>query len=608
MTPLLVYLAKVVICSGILYAYYHVMLRNNRFHQWNRYYLLLCTLLSLTVPLLRIPMPFTQAGPETIYVYTSQVVTLREQVLAPSEVSVMATINWSTLLYGFVLLILLLRIAGGYWKIWSLIRSSRVEFLKPYWLVLSEKVTSPFSFFRYIFWNETFHAETSEGRQMLRHEMVHLQEKHSWDKLFMELVTAACWLNPFFHLIKRELAVIHEFIADKKAVVNGDVREYAQSILQMALQSKHAFSMTSSFSHQPIKRRILMLTQSHHLRFSYLRRLLILPLAVCIFSALAFVANDEQHGFNFPPLSATPIPAEPLILEKPAPETASPVKKVALNLPVPIIPENFPANDTGNNRPAAYQQRYPAPPPPPAPAATVVGYSNTDTTDQGEIFTFVEQPPTFPGGEEALARYLSRSIRYPHAATEKGIAGTVFVSFTVKSNGVITGVRTVGRPKGGGLEEEAVRVVQAMGNWIPGKQNGRNVAVMFNLPIRFTLTDGTKDDKAGPDATYQGVYRIPDEMPAFPGGEAALSKYLNRALRYPTAARNSKIQGNILVSFVVAPDGSMTNTKIASQRLGGGLEEEALRVVHGMPRWKPARDGGRQVPAEVRLPIAFRLH
>ena len=114
-----------------------------------------------------------------------------------------------------------------------------------------------------------------------------------------------------------------------------------------------------------------------------------------------------------------------------------------------------------------------APPPPP----------------KEEIFTFVEQPPTFPGGEEALNKFLSNNIRYPHLATENGISGTVFVSFVVDSDGNIKDVKTVGAKKGGGLEEEAMRVVKKMPKWKPGKQNGRQVSVQFNLPIRFTLQE-----------------------------------------------------------------------------------------------------------------------
>lgn len=114
-----------------------------------------------------------------------------------------------------------------------------------------------------------------------------------------------------------------------------------------------------------------------------------------------------------------------------------------------------------------------APPPPP----------------KEEIFTFVEQPPTFPGGDAALAKYLSNNIRYPHLATENGISGTVFVSFVVDSEGQIKDVKTVGAKKGGGLEDEAMRVVKKMPKWKPGKQNGRQVSVQFNLPIRFTLQE-----------------------------------------------------------------------------------------------------------------------
>ncbi|RAJ10851.1 outer membrane transport energization protein TonB [Chitinophaga skermanii] len=114
-----------------------------------------------------------------------------------------------------------------------------------------------------------------------------------------------------------------------------------------------------------------------------------------------------------------------------------------------------------------------APPPPP----------------KEEIFTFVENPPTFPGGEDALNKFLQKNVRYPHMASENGISGTVFVTFVVDSEGKIKDVKTVGAAKGGGLEEEAVRVVRSMPNWKPGKQNGRSVSVQFNLPIRFTLQE-----------------------------------------------------------------------------------------------------------------------
>lgn len=101
---------------------------------------------------------------------------------------------------------------------------------------------------------------------------------------------------------------------------------------------------------------------------------------------------------------------------------------------------------------------------------------------------FVEIMPEFPGGEAALAKYLNNNIRYPHIAQENEIQGTIFIQFVVNRDGTITQVKTIGAAKGGGLEEEAIRVITKMPKWKPGRQNGQYVAVYFNLPVNFRLT------------------------------------------------------------------------------------------------------------------------
>lgn len=109
-----------------------------------------------------------------------------------------------------------------------------------------------------------------------------------------------------------------------------------------------------------------------------------------------------------------------------------------------------------------------------------------EQVQEQEIFIVVEDPPSFPGGDEARIRFLSENIRYPQMARESGIQGTVFVTFVVETDGSVTDVRVL-RGIGGGCDEEAIRVIQAMPNWNPGKQRGRPVRVQFNMPIRFTL-------------------------------------------------------------------------------------------------------------------------
>jgi protein TonB len=120
--------------------------------------------------------------------------------------------------------------------------------------------------------------------------------------------------------------------------------------------------------------------------------------------------------------------------------------------------------------------------------------SGVITVEKGNAETdvpvsFVEIMPEFPGGEEALMKYLKRTTRYPQMAMENEIQGIVYVQFVVNRDGSISDIKTLGAQKGGGLEEEAMRVVKGMPKWKPGRQNGKNVSVYFNLPINFKFTN-----------------------------------------------------------------------------------------------------------------------
>jgi len=94
--------------------------------------------------------------------------------------------------------------------------------------------------------------------------------------------------------------------------------------------------------------------------------------------------------------------------------------------------------------------------------------------------------PEFPGGMAALMKYLAENIKYPSLAKESGIQGRVFINFVVEPDGAISNVKVL-RGIGGGCDEEAVRVVERMPKWSPGKQRGKPVRVSYNLPVKFTL-------------------------------------------------------------------------------------------------------------------------
>lgn len=112
--------------------------------------------------------------------------------------------------------------------------------------------------------------------------------------------------------------------------------------------------------------------------------------------------------------------------------------------------------------------------------------NESNNNSEAEIFTIVEQMPSFPGGEQKLLEYVAKNTKYPQIAQDNGIQGRVFVSFVVETDGSISNVK-VTRSLGGGCDEEAVRVIESMPKWEPGKQRGQVVRVSYQIPVNFKL-------------------------------------------------------------------------------------------------------------------------
>jgi protein TonB len=103
-----------------------------------------------------------------------------------------------------------------------------------------------------------------------------------------------------------------------------------------------------------------------------------------------------------------------------------------------------------------------------------------------EIFLVVEQQPEFPGGIQEMMKFIQKNVKYPNQAKNMGIEGKVFIQFVVNSFGDITGVTLV-KGIGYGCDDEALRVVNIMPRWTPGRQNGKSVSVRYSIPISFKL-------------------------------------------------------------------------------------------------------------------------
>ena len=108
------------------------------------------------------------------------------------------------------------------------------------------------------------------------------------------------------------------------------------------------------------------------------------------------------------------------------------------------------------------------------------------------------------------------------------------------------------------------------------------------------------------EVVEQEIFQIVEEMPAYPGGDQKLMEFIAKGIKYPQIARETGIQGRVFVGFVVEPDGSVSNVKLL-RGIGGGCDEEAMRVVKSMPKWKPGKQRGKAVRVSYMLPVNFKL-
>ncbi|MCG2616649.1 T9SS type A sorting domain-containing protein [Terrimonas sp. NA20] len=287
MKSLFFYLVQVVVVSGILYAYYHFALRNKKFHQYNRFYILAATLASVLIPFLNIPVYFTE---EDKWMYALQNLSGPAVVInVDPSAEVEKPFNWQGLLYCFYALVAVAGVAKvlvSVYRLKKIMRRHPAEHLNGIRFINTSEPGTPFSFFRWLFWNDRIELSSQKGEQIFRHEVYHIEQKHSIDSVFMEIITIVFWINPFFHLMKKELKAIHEFLADRFASHDTEKWEYAEMLLMQALNTQH--SLVQPFFHNQIKRRIAMITNPQKTSHQYLRKLLVLPLGALLITLFAF--------------------------------------------------------------------------------------------------------------------------------------------------------------------------------------------------------------------------------------------------------------------------------------------------------------------------------
>ncbi|WP_205514394.1 M56/M15 family metallopeptidase [Longitalea arenae] len=302
----LLYLGKVMLCSGILLGYYWLFLRNRRFHHYNRFYLQATLLLSVILPFIRIPVWYTpknrvnQVMYQTLEVLTVDYGETEGLQAGPGVLAKLFTLeNMLYLLYGAGIIVLLWTLLRSLIYIKKISKKYPFERIGDLKFFSTSEPNTPFSFFRSIFWNTDLPFNSRDGQQIFRHELFHVQQKHTTDIILAEIITAFFWFNPFFHLLKKELKAIHEFLADQYAISDNDRYAYAELLVLQTLRAKQV-SITNHFFQNHIKRRIAMITNNQSTRSSYRSRLMALPVLALVFCTVALYAQRSANTFaNF---------------------------------------------------------------------------------------------------------------------------------------------------------------------------------------------------------------------------------------------------------------------------------------------------------------------
>jgi len=557
----IIYLLKVNTAIMLFYCIYRMMFQKDTFFRWKRFALLSIIFVSFLYPavdLTKQVVANNQLNSILITInvpaYTLPEIVITENTNTGINFFPQLFIAFYLLVTGLLIIRMLFQIGTIVYKI----RKTNRKVLYGQTVYESPGLKTPFSFFRWIVMDSSPYSET-ELQEIILHETTHVKQGHSADTILSELVCAFCWFNPFAWILKREIRMNLEFLADKSVLSSGYGAEHYQFHLLRLSYHKAAATITNNFNVSLLKKRIFMMNKKQTPLKSIWKYALILPvIAVLLFLNSTFQTKAEPD-----------------------------------NLMSIVQSDNETIIDQ-TDKEMNYDQQNPA-----------------TNQDKPPVFTFVENPPSFPGKEEALFKWLKDNIIYPEPAAREKIQGVVNLRFVVTPDGSIEDV-TVTKSLDPSCDREAVRVVKKMPKWIPGKQNGNPVHVYFNIPVRFSLTDGSNSTKT---STVQEklatnapklVYTEVDEPPTFPGGESALFLYLKNNIIYPTLATEKGIQGVVSVRFVIDPDGSIEYVEI-EKSVDPILDKEALHAVSKMPKWNPGKMNGKPAYVSYNLPVRFRL-
>ena len=424
----MLYLLQVNVGLILFYALYKLVCTRDTFFRSRRFILIVSLVLPFILPFIDVREWLESRDRMIMLTHFDYSAVLPEIVVGSEAVEtgnrVFVLSEWIGYLYLAGVVVLLVRLVVQAFSLYRLIVRMPEKEINGVRVKCLNDPSGPFSFFGWIFMNPAAVKE-DEISEILTHEMAHVKQHHSVDVLLAEMVSICCWMNPFAWLLKREVRLNLEFLADRKVMEAGfATKSYQYHLLGLAYNHKYGLSNNFNFSH--LKQRIIMMNKKK--------------------------SNGAGH-----------------------------IKYALFTLPAfaLLVAGNISCSQDASKKEDAKEEVV-------APASQEVKEAPAEKAAEEEIFMVVEQMPEFPGGIKELMDYLGTNVKYPENAMKKNVQGRVVVQFVVEKDGSLSEASVI-RSIDPDLDAEALRVVQTMPKWKPGMQKGQAVRVKYTLPVSFKL-------------------------------------------------------------------------------------------------------------------------
>ena len=569
MGTFLVYILKSSVCLALFYLFYRLLLSKETFHRFNRLALLGVLVLSCAVPFVEVTVqePSELAQP---FLSLEEMVVM-EPVVALDEMPMY--FPWKELMllvYVGGILFFLVRHLWSLGRMVRLLRTSRREKLEGgiVLFVHKEKV-APFSWMKMIAVSEEDLKEN--GKAILTHERAHIHHRHSWDLLLAEVCIFFQWFNPAAWLLKQELQTIHEYEADEWVIENGiDAKTYQLLIIKKAVGAR-LYSIANSFNHSSLKKRITMMIKKKSNPWARLKYLYVLPLAAVTVAAFARpeVSNklDEISSVKVNDLTSIVKAEEVKSMENSSDEKFKVSGTVlAADTKIPIMGASVIIRGTTNGTLTDLDGKF-----------TLTGLKKDDVIQVS--FVGFQTRSVIVKDESPLTILLNDAVQ--------NLDEMVVVAMAPNEDGTTT-IKAQMKDKNG--EKSYLE-----GKMASTKKDGMTVN---QVDWQKKASNSEPQEKV--------IFQVVEEMPQFPGGMGEAMKFLAKNMKYPVAAQQAKIEGRVIVQFVVEKDGSVSDVKVM-RGVNSELDAEAIRVVSMMPKWIPGKQRGKAVAVKYTMPIMFRL-